>query len=87
MIFQKLKAFFTFSTPENTKKPLRKEGTIKYFNRKRGFGFIRSNQTVKDIFVHVRDLKGSIHKGDRVKFQVEESDKGLRARNVEVVQM
>lgn len=61
------------------------EGTIKYFNTKRGFGFIQSTQISKDVFLHVTEANGRVHKGDKVLFRLEENEKGLVARNVELV--
>ena len=63
----------------------RKTGIIRYFNYKRGFGFIESPDTETDIFVHVKDVQGRLRKGDRVSFSVIEEDKGPRATEVERV--
>lgn len=63
-----------------------KKGVIKFFNKRKGFGFIHSKQTADDVFVHVEDLNDRVRKGDQVWFQLEKSEKGLRARNVELAQ-
>jgi len=86
MIFQKIKKLFLLKKSEEKKQPSEKEGVIKYFNWKRGFGFIRSSQTAKDVFVHIQDLNDRIKKGDKVQFQVEKGDRGLRAKNVELIE-
>ena len=62
-----------------------KEGTVKFFNETKGFGFITPSDSSSDIFVHVSDLIHEIQEGDKVKFQVEEGKKGLNAVNVEVL--
>lgn len=85
MILQRIKRFFLNSDKGEKRQASQKEGIIKYFNWKKGFGFIRSSQTTKDVFVHIQDLNGRVRKGDRVQFQVEINDKGLRARNVELM--
>jgi cold shock protein len=60
-------------------------GTVKWFNTDRGYGFIAPEQG-KDVFVHVSALGASglqaLTEGQRVEFEVEQDDKGLRAVNV-----
>ncbi|CAH0998659.1 Cold shock-like protein CspG [Neolewinella maritima] len=58
-------------------------GTVKFFNQSKGFGFITPDDGGKDIFVHANDLDGAtINEGDKVSFEVEEGKKGLNAVNV-----
>lgn len=59
-----------------------KEGTVKFFNRAKRFGFIKVNDTDEEIFVHANNLIDKIKQNDKVKFEVEKSDKGLIAVNV-----
>ncbi|MEJ6694966.1 MAG: cold-shock protein [Chitinophagales bacterium] len=60
-------------------------GTVKFFNNAKGFGFITPDDGGKDVFVHQSALTSDITEGDKVSFDVEESEKGLNAVNVEVV--
>ena len=60
-------------------------GTVKFFNNVRGFGFITPDDGEKDVFVHKSDLVDEITEGDKVSFDVEESEKGLNAINVKVI--
>ncbi len=60
-------------------------GTVKFFNRSKGFGFIIPDDGSKDVFVHKNDLIDQIADGDKVSYEVEESQKGLNAVNVKVV--
>lgn len=61
-------------------------GTVKFFNDGKGFGFITPDEGGKDVFVHANGLNGlSITEGDKVSFDVEEGQKGLNAVNVELV--
>jgi CspA family cold shock protein len=61
-------------------------GTVKFFNDEKGFGFIVPDNGGKDVFVHVNGLNGgSISEGDQVSFDVEEGRKGMNAVNVTVV--
>ncbi len=60
-------------------------GTVKFFNRSKGFGFITPDDGSKDVFVHKNDLIDQIADGDKVSYEVEESQKGLNAVNVKVV--
>ena len=60
-------------------------GTVKFFNNAKGFGFIAPEEGDKDVFVHVNGLVDEINEGDKVNFDVEEGPKGLSAVNVKVV--
>ncbi len=62
------------------------EGTVKFFNGSKGFGFITNDATGKDIFVHITGLNGkSLNEGDRVEFEEEEGKKGKVATQVRVI--
>jgi len=62
------------------------QGTVKWFNNKRGWGFI-VKEDGEDIFVHYSAIKGdgfkSLTEGQRVKFEIEEGSNGPAAANVE----
>ncbi len=60
-------------------------GTVKFFNNAKGFGFITPDDGGKDVFVHKNGLTDEIAEGDTVSYDVEESPKGLNAINVKVV--
>ena len=64
------------------------EGTVKMFNERKGFGFIRQDDG-EEIFVHhsAIDMDGfkTLNEGDRVSFEVEESDRGPRAKSVKKI--
>ncbi|MBB3124897.1 CspA family cold shock protein [Mesoflavibacter sabulilitoris] len=61
------------------------EGTVKFFNNLKGFGFIKSSETGEDIFVHNSGLRDDIKEDDKVQFNTEQGKKGLNAVNVEVI--
>lgn len=61
------------------------EGTVKFFNDSKGFGFIKSNESGEDIFVHSTGLIDTIRENDKVQFTTEQGKKGLNAVNVEVI--
>jgi cold shock protein len=63
-----------------------KEGTVKFFNNAKGFGFIQPSDSGEDIFVHESGLIDKIHENDKVQFDVENGKKGLNAVNVKVIQ-
>jgi|TARA_B110000967_G_scaffold187201_1_gene208955 CspA family cold shock protein len=60
-------------------------GTVKFFNNTKGFGFITPDDGGKDVFVHQSALTDDIAEGDKVSYDVEQGDKGLNAVNVKVV--
>jgi len=63
------------------------EGTVKFFNESRGYGFITNDDTQKDIFVHVTGLNGeTLNEGDKVEYVEEEGKKGTVAAQVCIIQ-
>lgn len=63
-----------------------KEGTVKFFNDAKGFGFITESGTNQECFVHVTGLIDEIREGDVVEYEEKEGKKGMNAVNVRVVQ-
>ncbi len=62
------------------------EGTVKFFNDSKGFGFITPDNGDRDVFVHANGLNGlEIREGDKVSYDVEEGKKGLNAVNVSIL--
>lgn len=59
-----------------------KEGTVKFFNTKKGFGFIILKGSDEEIFVHSKGLIDKIRDNKKVTFTIEKSDKGPVAVNV-----
>ena len=59
-----------------------KEGTVKFFNNAKGFGFITVKDSEEEIFVHTSNLIDDIKENDHVKFDIEKGDKGLSAVKV-----
>ena len=60
------------------------EGTVKFFNEEKGFGFITPKNGGNEIFVHASGLSESIRENDEVRYEVEEGKKGPNAVNVVV---
>ncbi|HEX5095836.1 MAG TPA: cold-shock protein [Acidimicrobiia bacterium] len=65
------------------------QGTVKFFNAEKGYGFISREGGEKDIFVHYSNIQGNGYKtleeGQRVEFDVAPGRKGDEAQNVRVV--
>lgn len=61
------------------------QGVVKWFNEKKGFGFIQREEG-DDVFVHFSAIQGNgfktLHEGERVTFDIEQGEKGVRAANV-----
>ena len=62
-----------------------KNGTVKFFNESKGFGFITEEGSNQEHFVHVSGLIDEIKEGDSVEFELKEGRKGLNAVNVTVI--
>lgn len=62
-----------------------KNGTVKFFNGAKGFGFITENETNEEFFVHVTGLIDEINEGDAVEFELKEGKKGMNAVDVKVI--
>lgn len=64
-------------------------GTVKWFDAKKGYGFILDEESGKDIFVHFSALQmggfRTLNQGQAVEYQVVEGGKGLQASNVTIV--
>jgi len=61
------------------------EGTVKFFNETKGFGFIVPNDGSAEVFVHISGVTGQIRENDSVEFEVEEGKKGLTAVRVRAI--
>lgn len=58
------------------------QGTVKFFNEEKGFGFIKHDNSNKETFVHANGLIDQIEANDKVIFDVQEGRKGPNAVNV-----
>jgi len=66
-------------------KQMKEQGTVKWFNNEKGYGFISRNSG-DDVFVHHSAIQGggfkSLNEGDTIEFEVAKGPKGLQAQNV-----
>lgn len=60
-------------------------GIVKFFNESKGFGFIKEDDTEKEIFVHVSGLKDKVRQNDKVTFNVVDGKKGQNAVDVKKI--
>lgn len=61
------------------------QGTVKFFNETKGFGFIKENDSNNEYFVHVSGLLDEVREGDEVEFELKEGKKGMNAVDVKVL--
>ncbi|WKZ58244.1 MAG: cold shock domain-containing protein [Cyclobacteriaceae bacterium] len=61
------------------------QGTVKFFNETKGFGFIKPSDSSEDIFVHSSGLIDEIRENDQVEYDAERGKKGMNAVNVKVI--
>ncbi|PWK80115.1 CspA family cold shock protein [Mucilaginibacter oryzae] len=66
-------------------KIMQNQGTVKFFNETKGFGFIVPSNGGPDVFVHSTGLIDEIRENDNVEYEVENGRKGLNAVNVKVI--
>jgi cold shock protein len=59
-----------------------KEGTVKFFNEAKGFGFVKESGTEQEYFVHVSGLVDKVRENDKITFELKDGKKGLNAVNV-----
>lgn len=64
-------------------------GTVKFFNSSKGFGFIAPEDGGKDVFFHISALQeagmASIGEGQRISFDTQSDNKGVKAYNIKLV--
>jgi len=65
------------------------EGIVKWFDEKKGYGFIQPDDAGEDVFVHysaiVMEGFRTLQEGQRVSFEVTQGEKGLKAANVSIL--
>jgi cold shock protein len=60
-------------------------GVVKFFNDRKGYGFIVDDETQKEIFVHITGLVDKVKEADKVGYDVTEDNRGMKAINVKKI--
>jgi cold shock protein len=85
-ILVQVAVFGTYSAQIRRSSGMTMQGTVKWFNESKGFGFIE-REGGKDVFVHYSAINGTgfktLNEGDKVSFEIVEGPKGPAASNVE----
>ena len=63
-----------------------KQGTVKFFNQTKGFGFVREEESEQEYFVHVTGLIDEVRENDKITFELKEGKKRLNAVNVRLAE-
>ena len=83
--FSSFNLIVSFNRVSSIPKVKMETGTVKWFNQNKGFGFIERENEDKDLFVHMTEVQGQINDGDKVEFEVGETEKGPAAQKVKKV--
>ena len=83
--FSSFNLIVSFNRVSSIPKVKMETGTVKWFNQNKGFGFIERENEDKDLFVHMTEVQGQINDGDKVEFEIGESEKGPAAQKVKKV--
>ena len=67
------------------------QGTVKWFNARKGYGFIKVDNSQDEVFVHANEVSGSKFRNElvqdqRVEFEIADGQKGPMAKNVRVIE-
>ena len=59
------------------------KGTVAFFNDTGGYGFIETDESDEDVFFHMEDVGGpDLEEGEEVEFEIEQAEKGPRAKQL-----
>ncbi len=81
----RLKNLFGLSSDDNQREQRKRYGVVNYYNRKKGYGFIQSDDMDERVFMHISNAEDKVKVGSAVSFFLNKNKKGFFAEEIRLV--